>query len=711
MQKRLTLVLAVIAFAVAMSTPAVAFDPPVAVDINPDPDIVEVNLAAAETTWQFIEGIDTTVYAYNGTIPGPTIEAKVGDTVVVHFTNNLPEETTVHWHGVDTPATMDGSHISQALIQPGESFTYEFPVLHARMMWYHPHVRVFDQVEKGLYGGLLVRDPAHDAALGWDDLEEHIVFFDDILLDSGFEIVPAFSFTDPLQNAIYHLNGREGNFLLINGREASDFTAQVENGKPQRWRFINAANTTFARLGTGALCQPSLPETCKLWEVGSDGGLLEQRRQRLKIVPFSCGLCGPEGDDEFPEPLHPTVQLLSKTREGIFLMPGERMEIIFTPIGDDGQSWQIWQHDWLRGRHIAQFDPEGNILLFDDPLDGIYPEQEYMRLQVNGPNPGTGEFEPSEDLLTDIVVPGGTKGVLPVTFGHAPPDPQGNVVLFAQADFSSGTMVPLPAPLIDSFNAHDVEVGDVWTWQVTNLTHGDHPFHTHGFTFIPTEVEFKDLDNPSEDIVFKYPFKHVKDTIRVPARGGTIPGRSMAILRGVVEFDDTGREGQVAAQGQLPTFDPQGAWTSGGWLFHCHVLEHSAKGMLSFYEVHDPNDPFTLLGKHLAGTNGLPSLTAEGDLSPGSTVTFNLVNAAPNAEARLVAGLEAKRAEVAGGELVPNMAKVWTTTTDGDGNATWNITEWNNAASGKDIYWQVGIKDSGAVKGWAMSNAMVFTKP
>ena len=707
-----TILAIAITVGILSGSPATAWDPPVATDINPDPDIVEINLTAAETTWQFIDGIDTVVYAYNGTIPGPTIEAKVGDTVIVNFTNNLPEETTIHWHGIDIPATMDGSHISQKLIQPGESFTYQFPVNHARMAWYHPHVRPFDGIERGLYGGLVVRDPVQDAALGWTDFEEHIVFFDDILLDADFQIVPAFSFTDPLQNAIYHLNGREGNYLLVNGREASEFIADVENGKPQRWRFINAANTTFARLGTGSLCQPTLPETCKLFEVGSDGGLLEEPRQRLKIVPFSCGFCGPENPefDDFPKPLHPTIQLLAKTREGVFLLPGERMEIIFTPIGEDGDERRIWQHDWLRGRHIAQFDPEGNILLFDDPLDGLYPQQEYMWVRVNGPNPGTGEYEPPE-VLTHIPFPTKPEGVLPVHFGHAPPDPAGNVVLFAQADYSTGSLVPLPAPLIDSFNAHDVNVGEVWDWQVTNLTHGDHPFHTHGFTFIPWELEFIDLDNPETDIVFEYPFKHIKDVIRVPARGGAIPGRSFAILRARVHFTDEGREGSIVAQGQLPTFDPEGNFTSGGWLFHCHVLEHSSKGMLSFWEVHDPNDPFTLLGKHLAGTNGLPSLTAEGDLSPGSAVTFHLVDARPNAEVHLVAGLEAARNEIAGGELVPNQGKVWITTTDAEGNATWEITEWNNAGSGKQIYWQVGIKDPEAIKGWAMSNALVFTRP
>ena len=151
----------------AVPANAQSFDPPVAVDVNPDPTIVEVNLSANVTTWQYIPGVDTTVWAYSddspggsGTsVPGPTIQANVGDTIRVHFTNNLPEATTVHWHGIENYADMDGAHISQLHVQPGATFDYEFPVLREGLYWYHPHVRTFDQVEKGLHAGLLGQGP------------------------------------------------------------------------------------------------------------------------------------------------------------------------------------------------------------------------------------------------------------------------------------------------------------------------------------------------------------------------------------------------------------------------------------------------------------------------------------------------------------------------------------------------------------------------
>ncbi len=712
-----------IALAALMAAPALAFDPPVAVDINPDPDIVEVNLSAAETTWQFITGIDTTVYAYIddstgvASIPGPTIEAEVGDTIIVNFTNNLPEATTIHWHGVDTPATMDGSHRAQAHIQPGATFRYEYPVLDASLFWYHPHVRTFDQVEKGLYGALLVRDPAKDAELGFTGLEEHIVVFDDILLDGSMQVVPAFAYeggVDPLRNAEYIVNGREGNYTLLNGKVTDEAQITLTNGQPQRWRFLNAANTTFTRLDPIELGEPDPGGFLEWFRVGSDGGLDEGTTQLRFVKENWPPGSPPPPSPDFPEPLHPTASLLLYIVQGVFLTPGERMDVIFTPIGDDGEVFTIWQRDFLRGRHTADFDPNnpGQIILGNDPMDGYYPSVPYLEITLSGPDPGTGPFVPPADLGVDNTVPGPVAGTLPVTMGHGDPDPEGDITLFTQADFSTGTMVPLPEGKIDSFNAHDVNIGETWEWEVTNLTHGDHPFHTHGVTFVPEEFEWIDTVNPANSILVTWPFKWRKDTIRIPARGGA-KGTTVAIMRGKSYFHDNGRQGDYAAQGQLPTFDKNGAWTSGGWLFHCHVLEHAAKGMLSWYEVHDPNDPFTLWGKQLAGTGGkYPSLTIEGDPSiPGSTLTYRVVDGLPNAETVLLLGIEVLRLPFKGGEIVPNPQRTIPGRTDPNGETFFDLTLWSDIRPGRTLYGQVVIADPGAPQGVSFSNAISFDIP
>ena len=136
-----------------------SFEPAVLPDVNPAQAIVQVNLVAAPTTVQYIQGVPTAVYAYNGKVPGPTIMANVGDTLIVDFTNNLPEPTNIHWHGVDVPANMDGSNISQVAVPPGGQFRYQFDLTREGLFWYHPHENTNEQVERGLHGALLVKGP------------------------------------------------------------------------------------------------------------------------------------------------------------------------------------------------------------------------------------------------------------------------------------------------------------------------------------------------------------------------------------------------------------------------------------------------------------------------------------------------------------------------------------------------------------------------
>ena len=730
------------------------FDPPVAVDLDPDPDVVEVELVAQVATWEYVPGFPTQVYCYNGSIPGPTIEGKVGDTVRVHFRNELPEETTVHWHGIETPAHMDGSHVSQPTVPPGGTFEYEFELLRDGLCWYHPHVRPFDQVERGLYGTILIRDPELEGELGFDQIEEHIVVFDDILLDANYQVVPAFAFkNDPLAHTLYQLNGREGNHLLLNGKLASTRNLTVENGKLHRWRVLNAANTTFCRLDLNA--DSDVP----LWMIGTDSGLIDQRRIRTPVIPLippspnitladrirTQGFFGPPDELEMSAELERSMRkkksgagaidgqididlvelwrseahnVPQADRQGIFLVPGERMDVLFFPMAGNGDTLRVFQYDWLRGRHTAEYDSAGNIILPDDPLDGRLPPQFYMNLKVKGPTPGPPY--PNLPLVLrslESLDPNDAVGTLPVTMGHSNPDPvTGNVTIFIQANFvpdgqGGVMMVPLPANKVDSFEAYDVEIGETWQWEITNLSHGDHPFHTHGFFFQPYEIEVIDTEVPQNNLkVTVTNFTFVKDTFRIPARPNN-KGTSKTIIRALVKFDDTGREGQAFASGQLPTFSPSGEYTSGGWLFHCHVLEHSGIGMLSFFEVHDPDDPFRLLGKHLAGTNGNPSLTASASFAPGSTVDVELVDALPNTDVKLALGYQAALQPLAGGTLVPSLDATLKARTDAQGRATWNLAGWSALPSGTKFYLQAAFVDAGAANGFAFSNALSCELP
>ena len=95
-------------------------------DENPDPNVVEVTLEAREGMKTYGASVPTPVWTYNGSVPGPFIDAKVGDRVIIKFKNSLPEPTTIHWHGIRLPAAMDGTLAMQSPIPPGGTFRYEF---------------------------------------------------------------------------------------------------------------------------------------------------------------------------------------------------------------------------------------------------------------------------------------------------------------------------------------------------------------------------------------------------------------------------------------------------------------------------------------------------------------------------------------------------------------------------------------------------------
>ena len=242
-----------------------------AVDVNPDPRIVEVRIEARIAPVTIEPGRTVQAWTYNGGIPGPLIRVHVGDRLIVHFLNNLPQPTTVHWHGLRIPIQMDGvPEHSQPEVQPGGSFTYDFVVPDAGLFWYHPHVMSSLQVGFGLYGALLVEDPGEQVGVA----DELVLVLSDIAVeDSGALEDPQKA--GPLGMAF----GLEGNHVLVNGRKRSKLAATP--GAPQRWRIVNAAKSKyFELLLTGSDAGP-------FTVIGGDGGLQESpvKKDVLVIAP------------------------------------------------------------------------------------------------------------------------------------------------------------------------------------------------------------------------------------------------------------------------------------------------------------------------------------------------------------------------------------------------------------------------------------------
>lgn len=236
-------------------------------DTNPDPNIVEVTLTAGRTTASYKPGASTSVFAYNGLLPGPLLKAKVGDEVIVHFKNDLSEPTTIHWHGLRISDQMDGAPRVHDPVKPGEEFTYRFKLPDAGSYWYHPHMNAPEQVEKGLYAPIVVFDPKRDPVY---DAERYLIL-DDIRLDSAGKIAPPSSMDGMMA-------GRFGNVLLTNGRPIKEAVASAEQGTVERWRIVNAANARTMEIGI---------EGASFRVIAVDGGLLpEPYATKRLLVPI-----------------------------------------------------------------------------------------------------------------------------------------------------------------------------------------------------------------------------------------------------------------------------------------------------------------------------------------------------------------------------------------------------------------------------------------
>jgi FtsP/CotA-like multicopper oxidase with cupredoxin domain len=244
--------------------------PPVVENQAREPGRVEIELTAGRARLPLIPGTETDVYAYNGRVPGPTLELREGDEVVIRFHNALPEATTVHWHGLHLPFAADGSPFHP--VAPGETFEYRFTVRpgSAGTYWYHPHPhhRTAWQVGMGLYGAVIVR--AREDPLP-ENLTEKLL----ILSDNRFRADGSLDFPDPdsPQGRIDEMNGREGDVLFVNDGVLP--RVDIRSGEVQRWRVINASGARIYRL--------AIPGHTFL-HVGSDGGLFERPVEIDEIV-------------------------------------------------------------------------------------------------------------------------------------------------------------------------------------------------------------------------------------------------------------------------------------------------------------------------------------------------------------------------------------------------------------------------------------------
>jgi FtsP/CotA-like multicopper oxidase with cupredoxin domain len=197
-----------------------------------DGDTKVYDLTVSVIRWNILDDQTVHAFAFNRQVPGPLIRVRQGDKVRIDVTNELREETTVHWHGLILPNRMDGpGHITQDPIRPGDTFTYEFRVMQEGTFFYHSHTEPDRQQALGMYGALIV-DPADEASDDAYDYDQDVV----VLLQEWLERE---GYTYPAML----MEGALPNFFTINGKAFPETERiRMKVGERVRVRFIGSSN-------------------------------------------------------------------------------------------------------------------------------------------------------------------------------------------------------------------------------------------------------------------------------------------------------------------------------------------------------------------------------------------------------------------------------------------------------------------------------------
>lgn len=214
-------------------------------------------LTASPARWKLNTTFQS-AYAYNESIPGPLLKVKQGSQIKIHFVNQLPEPTTVHWHGVRVTNENDGVPSStQKEVSPGESFDYTLDFPDAGLYWYHPHVREDRQQDMGMYGMIWV-EPQNPLP----EMNEFTWALDDIQVQNEKIMVSG-------NETTHALMGRYGNELLINGQP--DNETSISQNEWVRFYLVNVSNARPLRFAI---------EDHSLLVRALDGGFLNQPTEK-----------------------------------------------------------------------------------------------------------------------------------------------------------------------------------------------------------------------------------------------------------------------------------------------------------------------------------------------------------------------------------------------------------------------------------------------
>jgi FtsP/CotA-like multicopper oxidase with cupredoxin domain len=614
--------------AIGSSGPALAtsggspYEVPLVVDTNPAPDIVETTIVAQEADVDIGNGVTAHAQTFNGTIPGPEFRLNVGDTVIVHFRNELHHPTGIHWHGIELANASDGTPLTQNQVPQHETFLYKFQVTRPGVYWYHPHHHAStNQVFKGLYGSIIVTDPwedelqaegvlppapqtrtlalsditvckapgsndtaTYDPAVAWPwagsgafpgqpgptpfDLCEGAPMDED-----GNPLGGDFAAGDipniqpggtvpPLAAVVTSARVNEGQTVLTNGKNVGG-----RAGSPEVPGALAAgASTLDIQAGQGLRLQLGNTATTRFFRLR----MTDNAGTQIPLV--RVGGQGGLLDHAVVEGGMPGGFDTKYGSGEIVIEPGDRADVVAAIPTTATGPITLWTLDMSRtGQQFAKV-----------------PTVPVMHLNVTGTASSPYTIGNGTPLRAHASLPAGAEQE---ELGVAT-----DVLLDPVADFAPDklgmanqnirlTNVGGSTNINDIKGDHDfpgdytaaphiastryAELGQTLELTVTNATLAHHPFHLHGFSIQPKE--YVDADPAADPVLpsYVFPYNEFRDNIDVP------PGYT---LRFRVRLDDR------------PLMD--GTTPGGGvgrWVFHCHIFFHATFGMISEFVVSDPD--------------------------------------------------------------------------------------------------------------------------
>jgi FtsP/CotA-like multicopper oxidase with cupredoxin domain len=404
----------------------------------------------------------TSIWGYNGVVPGTLLRARQGDRVRFRLRNSLPDPTTIHWHGIRIENAMDGvAHVTQHAVEPRQSFDYSFVVPDAGTFWYHPHEASHVQVARGLAAPLVVEEVE---PIAYD--RDEVLFLSDWRLSKDGALDERFGTPHDRGHA-----GRLGNVITVTGKPKPAFA--IRRNERVRLRIVNGASA---------------------------------RIFRLRIEGLNARLIAVDG-----QPVPPT----SGYGEGLTLSPGNRADVIVDGIGEPGTAFPIVD---LRAKRteIARLE-----MADEAPIRGA-PLASPIELKPNALT--------SPDLATaksvELAMTGGAKNEMDTSFMS-----KGDKIWAFNGQSGMGA-----EPLFSLKRNESVAI------RMLNDTAWPHGMHFHGHHF------------------------------RIVARGDGKPFPSYWWDTILMEPND---DLTIAFVGDNP----------GRWMIHCHMLDHQASGMDTWFEV------------------------------------------------------------------------------------------------------------------------------